>query len=139
MAEQGRFRRAGVWLSPSYRLPNQVELIMVGRWLHEQVQSSDTANATLFDIGGRLRWKPSPVLALSAELLGRHGSGGSAPSQSTSRYGALVEVRASDDLYVFYSVGKDFQAANAPRSKLISSIGINVGFGPKPLVQVGPQ
>ena len=42
-------------------------------------------------------------------------------------------------LSLFGDVGKDFQAANAPRSKLLSSIGINVGFGPKPLVQVGPQ
>lgn len=132
----GRLARAGVWLTPSWRVTNQVELIAVGRWLHADLAAGDTANADLLDGGVRLRWKPSPLLAISAEGLGRRGQGGTAPDQTASRWGAVAEYRAAENLFVFYSFGKDFEAANAPRSRLLSTLGLQLGFGPKPVVAV---
>ena len=134
--DRGRLRRAGVWLSPSYRLPSAVELIGVARWLHDNPTDGEAANANLWDAGARVRWKASPLLALSAETIGRWGRGGSAEEQRTSRYGGVIEFRAREDFYLFYSFGKDFAAADAPRSRLLSTIGINIGFGTKPVVSV---
>ena len=125
-----------MWLTPSWRVTDRVELIAVARWLHADVAARDTANADLFDGGVRLRWKPTPLFALSAEGLGRRAQGGTAPDGDASRWGAVAEYRAAENLYVFYSFGKDFEAANAPRSRLLSTLGLQLGFGPKPIVNV---
>ena len=42
-------------------------------------------------------------------------------------------------MYVFYSIGKDFAASEVSDSRLLSIIGVNVGFGPKPVVAVPTQ
>jgi len=134
--ERGRFQRAGVWLSPSYRVSGEIEVIGVARWLRENPAPTDDANTNLWDGGARLRWKPSPLLALSAEAIGRLGRGGPAAARSTSRFGGLVEFRAADGFYLFYAFGKDFAAAAVDRSRLVSSIGLNLGFGTKPVISL---
>jgi hypothetical protein len=134
--DNGRLARAGVWLTPSYRISQRVELIAVGRWLHANVPAGDSANADLLDAGLRLRWKPSDLFAISGEGIARSGRGGTVANASSSRFGALAEYRAAENLYVFYSFGKDFDAAKAPRSKLLSTVGLNLGFGKKPVIDV---
>jgi hypothetical protein len=134
--ELGRLRRSGVWISPSYRFPRQFELIGVMRWMHDRLDPGEVASATSFDAGARLRWRASTVVALSAEGVRRRGSGGTHASQTSSRFGGVVEFRASDSWFVFYSLGKDFAAAKAPHSRLLSIIGVSAGFGSKAVVDV---
>ncbi len=132
----GRVRSGGIWISPGYRFAHRLELIGVARWIHERLYAGESANAALFDAGARLRWRASTIVALSAEGVRRQGSGGTRAPVSSNRYGGVVEIRASDNLFVFYSIGKDFAAAKAPRSRLLSIIGVTAGFGPRPVVEV---
>ena len=132
----GRLRRGAVWISPSYRFPHQFELIGVVRWMHDRLDRGEVANATSLDAGARLRWKANSLVALSAEGVRRRGSGGTRAPRTSIRYAGVVEFRASDNWFVFYSVGKDFAAAKAPRSLLLSIIGVSAGFGNKPIIDV---
>jgi hypothetical protein len=138
VAQRGRWRRFGVWLTPSYRWEGHVDAIFVARYLRQRVAADEVGNANLVDLGARLLWRPANPLALSAEALSRLGTGGTTDAQDTRRYGGLVEYRATSDLYVFYSFGRDFAAADAPRSNLISTLGINVGLGQRPVVALKP-
>jgi hypothetical protein len=135
VAEGSRWGRVGAWLSPSWRFEDGFELIGVGRYMRERVASNDTIAPNLFDFGGRLLWRVHGAIALSAEAIRRVASGGDGGSKNSNRYGGLLEVRATNDLYVFYSFGRDFAATDAPRSRVFSTIGLNIGFGKKPLVK----
>lgn len=135
IAERSHWRRIGAWLSPSWRFEEGFELIGVGRYIRERVAASDTTPPNIVDLGGRLLWRVHDAIALSAEAIRRRGSGGDNGSKSSTRYGGLIELRATQDLYVFYAFGRDFAAQDAPRSNVFSTIGLNVGFGKKPLVR----
>jgi hypothetical protein len=135
-AEDLRWRRAGVWLTPTYRLSGMVDLLAVARAMRER-GGDDEEDRTLLDYGARLRLRASRDLALSAELVGRrYGGAGAEGSDRTTRYGGLLEYRATNDLFVFYAFGKDFAAADAPRSRLLSSLGLSLGFGNGPQIRI---
>jgi hypothetical protein len=134
--QRGHLERGGVWLTPSYRTTDGLELILVARYLRARVDETDEANESYLDGGMRLLWTPATAIALSVEAVSRRGRGGNAPDLSTSRYGALIEYRASSDMYLFYAVGKDFAAAEVKRNRLLSTIGLNFGFGTKPVIRV---
>jgi hypothetical protein len=132
--QRGRFQRSGVWLSPSYRFPGEIEFIFVARYLRNHLEAADKENANLIDEGLRLLWTSRGGLGLSFESVARQGRGGNLGSTNSSRYGGLVQLRTSTDMYVFYAIGKDFAAANVPRNRLLSTIGLNLGFGNKPVI-----
>lgn len=134
--QRGRIDRAGVWLSPSYRTDGGFEFILLTRYLSAQGESVDGKRSGYLDNGLRLLWTPVTPLALSIEAAARHVTGGSAKSMTSTRYGSLIEYRASSDMYIFYALGKDFAAARLERNRLLSTIGLNIGYGPKPIVRV---
>jgi hypothetical protein len=139
VAGRGHVRRVGVWVTPTYRWEGRVEAMLVGRYLHQRLGDGEPGNANLWDVGGRILWRASPLLAISPEGVARLGRGGNSGDHDTGRYGALAEYRASDGMYVFYSIGKDFAASEIAESRLLSIIGVNVGFGPKPVVTLPAQ
>lgn len=137
VADDLRLRRVGLWLTPRYRVSGSVELLAIGRLLRERpAGSAGDPTVSLLDYGGRLLWRPVRTLGLSAEAVGRQVRGDATAERRTGRYGGLLEYAATDQLYVFYVFGRDFAAADAPRSRLLSSIGLNVGFGRDPQVKL---
>ena len=131
----GRIDRAGVWLSPSYRSDAGLEFILLTRYLSSRGESIDGKRLGYLDNGLRLLWTPVTPLALSIEAAARHVTG-SDRSMTSTRYGSLIEYRASSDMYIFYALGKDFAAARLERNRLLSTLGLNIGYGPKPIVRV---
>jgi hypothetical protein len=130
-----RWRRAGVWISPAYRTEGRLDLILVGRYQRDRGETAETGTSELYDAGMRLSWRPSSAIALSAEALQRWVRGG--PENTTiPRWGGLVEYRAREDMFVFYSFGRDFESPDREASPLFSSLGLSVGAGRKPAVSI---
>jgi hypothetical protein len=139
VAERLRWRRTGVWLTPSYRVDGRLEAVAVARWLRVRPDAGPAVGT--LDAGARLLWRPTPRVGFSGEVVGRRygdrvDDGAPGGRRRTARYGALVEYAASEQWFVFYAFGKDFAAAGAPRSRLLTSLGLNVGAGRSPRVAV---
>jgi len=66
-----RWRRVGVWISPTYRTDGRIDWIFVGRYQRDRGDSLVSDESNLFDAGMRLTWHPSTAFALSAEGLHR--------------------------------------------------------------------
>jgi hypothetical protein len=133
-----RWQRLGVWLTPTYAVSSSLDAIVVGRYLRERSDGPGD-DLSIFDYGGRLLWRPVRTFGISAEAVGRRYGGtrdANDEDDATVRYGALLEYAVSDQWYVFYSLGKDFAAADAPRSRLLARIGLNFGLGRSPLVSL---
>lgn len=126
--------RWGVWVTPAYRFracgaddsecSARFDAIAVVRALGSR------GNDMRWDLGGRLLWQPTKELAISGEVLRRRANGGSEGSRTV----ALVEYRIREDLLLFGSFGKDFDDEETHRT-LVSIMGLNIGFGRKPLVK----
>jgi hypothetical protein len=133
---KGVARRMGFWITPSYRWEKHIEAMAVGRFVW---QRGDTAagegGSSAVDAGGRFLWRPVATVAVSVEALRRFTWGAGADPQS-SRFGGLLELRATRDLYLYYAFGQDFAAKTGVPNRLISSLGLNLGFGDKPVVTV---
>lgn len=138
-AEAGRW---GLWLTPAYRMLTcgleasdeceaSLDVIGVARILADRRGSADDST---IDLGGRVLWQPTREFALSAELV-RRGGLESAGGESTTRSVGVIEYRLRDDLVLFGSFGKNFDGEPAGRT-LVSLLGLNVGFGRKPTIDV---
>ena len=133
--DRGRLGRAGVWITPAYRLEHPaLDILAVGRYMRE-----DTLDVNLWDVGGRLHFQLGDF-ALSGEFVKRFRSGGQqAVSDDTERYGAVAEYRVQNNLYLVASFGKDYSPPGADDVEpLLAIIGINFGFGKSPLLNMGP-
>jgi hypothetical protein len=93
-----------------------------------------TADDRTWDLGGRVLWQLNPELALSLETLRRGGTSISLEEDST-RSVATIEYRLNDDMVLYGSFGKDFRDRPDART-LVSLVGVNFGFGRKPVVDV---
>jgi hypothetical protein len=133
--------RWGLWLTPAYRMlacldatrdcDATLDVIAVARLLADR---RGTADDSTWDIGGRVLWQPTKEFALSGELVRRGGLDGAGGESSTRSVGVL-EYRLRDDLVLFASFGKNFDGEPSGRT-LVSLLGINVGFGKKPTIDV---
>jgi hypothetical protein len=91
------------------------------------------------DYGGRVIWRPTRQFNISVETLRRNAPGGSAGAGSTrdsNRTAGLLEYRIREDLIFYGSFGQDFRKVTGVKP-LISQMGLNLGFGPKPKVNAG--
>ena len=122
--------KLGFWVTPAYRwracaapegCESSVDAIAVVRTLDEP--DADAA----WDVGGRFVWRASRELLLSLESLRRDDD------TSSNRTVGLVEYRIRPDLILIGSFGQDFLTA-AGRKPLVSFLGLNLGFGDRPVV-----
>jgi hypothetical protein len=134
--------RWGLWITPAYRMlvcgldaandcEATLDAIAVVRFLADR---RGTADDSTWDIGGRVLWQPTKGFALSAELVRRGGLDATGGEGSTRSVGVL-EYRLRDDLVLFGSFGKNFDGEPRGRT-LVSLLGLNVGFGRKPTIDV---
>lgn len=129
--------RWGIWVTPAYRFracgaddagcSALLDAVAVARAL------GGGGKDLQWDLGGRLLWQPTKELAISSEFLRRRANGRRKTNDS-SRTVALVEYRIREDLLLFGSFGKDFDDEETHRT-LVSIMGLNIGFGRKPLVK----
>ncbi|HVX40236.1 MAG TPA: hypothetical protein VHB25_11735 [Gemmatimonadaceae bacterium] len=132
----GHVKTVGLWATPSYTLEQHVDFIAVARYLRIRSDTTGIAATKAADVGLRLLWKPTAAFGLSAEGLARHLDAPDGTATWTRRFGAVIELQASDDWYITYALGKDFAASTVSRSPLFASLGLNLGFGNKPTVKV---
>ena len=132
----GHVKTLGVWVTPSYTLEHHLDFIAVARYLRIRSDTERIAATKAGDVGLRLLWKPTAMFGLSGEGLTRHLNAPDGTTSWTHRYGAVIELQASEDWYVTYAIGKDFAASTVSRSPLFASLGLNVGFGNKPTVSI---
>jgi hypothetical protein len=136
-AESLRWRRVGVWLTPMWTISGRLEAIGVARYLRERSFVAGEQDRGAFDYGGRILLRPTRALGVSAEAVGRRYDKPTAMSDRTSnRYGALLEYALNEQWFLFYALGRDFAAADVPRSPLLSRLGLNLGLGRSPRVTI---
>jgi hypothetical protein len=129
--DRGTVDRWGIWGTIAYRLEQpDVHLMAVTRVLRNETE----AEPNLFDTGGRVYFQLER-LGISAEFVRRTPSEGSGSSNRTV---GLLEYRATDDLYVTASFGKDYKQADDDRSPVVAALGLNFHFGTRPQLLV-PQ
>jgi hypothetical protein len=147
--QDSQAEQTGFWVTPSYRgrirlgpkpagdtEPESADEVSAGhalsgvgvfRYLRNRTDDSNT-----WDVGGRAIFEVSSAISVSGELLGRFQTVASV-SQNTLRAVAVVEAKLADKTYLFASFGRGFTDNEQQRS-LVSIIGINLGFGQKPVV-----
>jgi hypothetical protein len=134
--------RWGLWVTPTYRMlacgldatadcAATLDVMGVARILADR---RGTADDSTWDIGGRILWQPTREFALSAELV-RRGALNAAGGDGSMRSVGLLEYRVRDDLVLFGSFGRDFDAEPDGRT-LVSLLGLNLGFGRKPTIDL---
>lgn len=148
--QDARRDRMAVWVTPSYRLrlgprsdgqedeeeeaaavtglePGALEVIGVARFLNDRADGS--ANA--WDVGARVVWQIRREVALSTEVVRRTWDGDE--RTDSLRAAGLFEARIGDNAYFFAAFGRDYDEPET-RSTLLSTVGLNFGFGRKPLL-----
>ncbi len=131
----------GIWVTPAYRLvacgdaadrcTSTIDVMAAVRFLEDR---RGTGENRTWDVGGRLLWQPSLEFSVSLESLRRGGTtrSGDEPSHRTV---GMVEYRLNDDIMLYGSFGRDFEDLPGART-LVSIVGVNLGFGRKPIVDV---
>jgi hypothetical protein len=137
---QHRVERRAFWVTPSYRArvcvnedacPSMLDIVGVVRGLQ------DPARGWAWDYGGRLVWRPTRVFHLSAESLHRTEPSrlpAGAAAGASRRTAGILEYRVRQDLVFYASFGRDFRT-DTGAEPLVSMLGLNVGFGAKPIVR----
>ena len=129
--------KAGAWLTVSYHgTPRSLTFLGVGRYFRQQVM---TERLNRYDVGARLIWKSDreamPPLALSLEYLRRFTGG----EDDTDRLVAVLEyLTPLDNISIIASYGKTFDEDFTGRQDLVSTLGVNFGFGRGPIVKMPP-
>jgi len=82
-------------------------------------------------------WEITSAIADSGEVVRRWWQAASASDNSVRAVG-VFEARLGDKAYLFTSFGRDFTDAERERT-LVSIVGLNVGFGEKPTLALGPK
>jgi hypothetical protein len=133
----------GVWVTPAYRMlacrgneedrcSSTIDVMGAVRFLGDRRAVGDDHT---WDVGGRLLWQPSLEFSVSVESL-RRGGTTLTGDEGSSRTVGMIEYRLNDDIMLYGSFGKDFEGLPGART-LVSIIGVNLGFGRKPIVDVG--
>ena len=128
--EQRDAAQWGFWITPAYRL-SSIDVMAAVRYLADRRGEGDDRT---WDVGGRLLWQPSPELAVSFESLRRGGTRFTG-NDSSNRTVGMLEYRVNEDIVLYGSFGKDFQDFPGART-LVSIVGVNLGFGRKPIVDI---
>jgi hypothetical protein len=134
--------RWGLWVTPAYRMlacnaeagsdcQATLDVIGVARILADRRGAADDST---WDVGGRILWQPTKEFALSGELV-RRGALDAAGGESSTRSVGVVEYRLRDDLVLFGSFGRNFDGEPSGRT-LVSLLGLNLGFGRKPTIDL---
>jgi hypothetical protein len=138
---RGKLQRVGAWGTLSYRWENpHIEFISLARYLRNRADTSQN----LLDLGGRLLLIKDRI-ALSYEAVSRSVSDASVDPGSTSggvalrfasstRQTGLVEIRATSDLYITASFGKDFKQGTSLKHHVIAALGLQWHWGDKPIL-----
>lgn len=122
--------RWGFWITPAYRV-STIDVMAAVRYLADRRGGIDDRT---WDVGGRVLWQPSLELAVSVESLRRGGTRVSG-DESSNRTVGMLEYRVTEDIVLYGSFGKDFEDLPGART-LVSIVGLNLGFGRKPIVDV---
>ena len=143
-AGDGRFSRAGVWITPAYRVADvlgaKVDIIGTGRYLRDE----EGENEDLGDVGGRIAIDFADILfssdlSLSFEGLRRFGLS-KGDSGDTERLAGIIEyelpevVQLGDAKYLTATFGQDFDEGGDD-DRLIVLFGLNFSFGSNPSVK----
>ena len=136
--------KSALWVTPSYRMcviscsknddpgkRNYFDALGVLRYLRDQTQSANG-----FDLGGRALWEITHTFAVSGEVVKRWWEEASVNQGSTRAVG-VFEARLADKAYLFVSFGRGFTDVETNRT-LVSLIGLNIGFGEKPVIPIAP-
>jgi hypothetical protein len=94
---------------------------------------NDIEDATLLDLGGRIRWQKNALL-LSSEFVHRHRTGSSSAAGNSVRLVGEFEYRVSEQLSIMASFGKNYDQRGPGGQTLVSVVGLNFGFGPVPVL-----
>jgi hypothetical protein len=133
--------KVGVWVTPGYRMvacsgegaqqrcSTSLDVLGVVRYLDDR---HDTADGSTWELGARLVWQARTKLALSAEWLGR-----TADNDQGSRIVGVAEYEVNESAFLYASFGRDFEEKDVRRN-LVSTIGLTLGFGKKPIITDRP-
>jgi hypothetical protein len=123
--ETGRFMRGGFWSTVTYRMPRPlIDFILVGRYIRDELGIEESNDV---DVGARILYQYEK-LGISAEFVERFKE----YSDNTRRIVGILEYRVGEGSYVTASFGKDENLSDS--GSLVSLIGINLGFGEKPVI-----
>jgi hypothetical protein len=123
---RGRTDRAGVWLTPMYRLGEKnVEVVAVLRYLSNVRRYGGD---DLLDLGGRISLDVGKG-SVSAEHVWRRASDPETDrSRHSRRWAFLFDYPLGGRLRAAASFGSDYRRAEGDRP-VIATVGIDVGFG----------
>ena len=123
--------RIGAWTSAALNIPigtgganNYFNLNALGRYIIDNFYKNDNGvigRANNFDTGGNIGFEFNK-LSLAVESLYRFSNGA---FNTKNRTVGIISVKLTDNIFVNGTFGKDFAGPN----KLISSFGVNWGFG----------
>jgi hypothetical protein len=131
----GQVTRYGFWATPGYRLANRFVFLGVARYQRDK----ETGGQNLFDVGGRLQLDAEEfILSVEAvrRLLDNQAEFPRADDMSSTRVVGTMDYRISDDYYLTASFGRDYQSTATGMSGLVSFLGLNVGLGRTPTVNL---
>lgn len=135
----GKIGRTGLWGTVTYRAEApRIDFIGLARLLRDE----EGAEQSAFDLGFRGVARLNRLSA-SAEWVNRAAEEAAADTRATGtgfrdsrRVVGLLEYRATDDLFVTFSFGRDFATLADDREPLVAILGGQLHFGAKPLVQL---
>jgi hypothetical protein len=116
--------RIAVWLAPSYRVDDGLEFAALFRWTQDRLIAEDPI---AYDAGGRLTWRVTDELAISAEGVAREP--GNSVSSYSNRWSALAEYRLPQGTLLYYSIGRDFKNATTGIAPVFARFGVAIGLG----------
>jgi hypothetical protein len=134
-----RLGRSAIWFTPGYRFlactpkngkaacTASVEVLGVARY---QVDSTLEPSENTWELGTRVVWQPVVPFATSLEWLGRT----EADDETGTRLVAVAEYAFTPTAHLYASFGRDF-AEKGNRRNLVSTFGLNLGFGRQPILQ----
>ncbi len=144
--EDARLSRFGFWMTPSYRtLPTSnkktsVNLLGVARYIYEDsglLTSGDGAGSeksSLVDVGMRLLLDVDEFSISGEGIFRKVLDSPKSPSgvdlnEDTYRLSLLAEYEINNNVKVFASFGRNYDAANVGNNTLIALVGLNYGLG----------
>jgi hypothetical protein len=124
-ADSGSVGRSGAWLGVTYRMPRPaLDFVTVARYQHEPAAARD-----LLALGARLAWRIED-LVVSGEFLGRLRDRWPTGERPGYRLAGNLEYRLPAIGYLTATIGVE---TDGPGSRLVATLGIDLGFGTIPL------
>ena len=141
--QNGVVSESGVWLSTDYThglgkdSDWKTDTILLARGIFLPLHE----NQSFGDFGGRLRFD-NGTFAISAEIEERITGPGTSPwindwpdgTHNSTQYTGTIEYKASKDVYVTGTFGKNVTLQNGGQGSLISILGVNFNYGDSPTI-----